>query len=44
MILEDPLLDFNNFFPKPIIAKKVLAIGAHVFGIDYPKIWVNANH
>ena len=37
MILGAPLLDFSCLFPKPIITKSVLAIGAHLFGINYPK-------
>ena len=43
MILGAPLLDFNCLFPKPIMAKNVLAIGAHPFGINYPWICVNAS-
>ena len=31
MILGALLLDFNCLFPKPIMAKNVLAIGAHLF-------------
>ena len=43
MILGAPLLDFSCLFPKPIMAKNVLAIGAHFFGINYPRICVNAS-
>ena len=43
MILGAPLLDSSSLFPKPIMAKKVLATGAHLFGINYPRICVNAS-
>ena len=29
-------------FPKPIMAKKVLATGPHLFGINYQRICVDA--
>ena len=43
MKLGAPVLDFSCLLPKPIMAKNVLAIGAHLFGINYPKICVCAN-
>ena len=39
MILGAPLLDFSSLFPKPIMAKNVLAIGAHLYGIHYPTLF-----
>ena len=43
MILEAPLLDSSCLFPKPIGAKNVLAIGAHLFEINYQRICVDAS-
>ena len=42
MILGASFLDFNCLFPKPIMAKKVLAIWEHIFGINYQRICVDA--
>ena len=42
MILRAPFLDFNCLFPKPIMAENVLAIREHIFGINYPRICVDA--
>ena len=41
MILGALLLDSNSLFPKPIMANNVLAIGANLFGINYPRICVD---
>ena len=43
MILGAPLLDSSCLFPKPIMAKKVLATGPHLFGINYQRIGVDAS-
>ena len=43
MILEAPLLDSSCLFPKPIRVKNVLATGAHLFGINYQRICVDAS-
>lgn len=42
MILGASFLDFNCLFPKPIMAKKVLAIWESIFGINYQRICVDA--
>ena len=42
MILGAPLLDSSCLFPKPIMAKNVLATGANLFGINYQRICVDA--
>ena len=41
MILGALLLDSSSLFPKPIMANNVLAIGANLFGINYPRICVD---
>ena len=38
MILGAPLLDSSCLSPKLIMAKNVLVTGAHLFGINYPRI------
>ena len=43
MILGARLLDSSCLFPKPIIAENVLATGAHLFGINYQRICVDAS-
>ena len=41
MILRALALDSSSLFPKPIMANNVLAIGAKLFGINYPRICVD---
>ena len=41
MILRALPLDSSSLFPKPIMANNVLAIGAKLFGINYPRICVD---
>ena len=41
MILGALLLNSSSLFPKPIMANNVLAIGANLFGINYPRICVD---